>query len=121
MCTVHRIREVSHPKRVKVARCRSVGVSVGVWWNCVNSSCVFWTRSLQPSLSSAVWTRRLSVRRRRKNLHLVAHLLGLNEAVAVVKTQHICRKWRTELATVSILQEFRLFSLIQREAVISLA
>lgn len=45
--------------------------------------------SLQPLLSSApgvlhglLW--------RGENLHFVAHLLGLQDAVAVVETQHVC-------------------------------
>lgn len=51
--------------------------------------------SLEPPLSSAGLTLRLSVRRR-NNLDLVAHPLGLQDAVAVIKTQHVCAIERTE-------------------------
>lgn len=51
--------------------------------------------SLQPLLSSATLTLRLSLHRR-NNLDLVAHPLGLQDAVAVIKTQHVCTTERTE-------------------------
>lgn len=45
--------------------------------------------SLQPPVPSAVWSLHLAFGRG-QNLHLVAHLLGLEDAVAVVKAQHVC-------------------------------
>lgn len=53
--------------------------------------CVLHMFSLQPHVSSTVWTRLLSIHRR-NHFYFVAHPLGLQNAVAVVKAQHICPK-----------------------------
>lgn len=45
--------------------------------------------SLQPPVASAVRNLHL-VLSRGQHLHLVAHLLGLQDAVAVVEAQHVC-------------------------------
>lgn len=47
--------------------------------------------SLQPPFPSAVWSLHLAFRRG-QNLHFVAHFLGLEETVAVVKAQHVCTR-----------------------------
>lgn len=64
----------------------------------LSDTCCFRGQTSGPPVPSAAGTLHLFVLRR-KNLHVVAHLLGLKDAVGVVETQHVCTERGTKLTT----------------------